>query len=170
MAIFVGYLWLISLMGEVRRVFQYHGAEHKSIYCFESGEQLTVENARRFSRLHPRCGTAFLLVVLLISILVFAVAFPLLPRFAETGWLNQVAQICLKILFMIPIAGVSYEVIKLAGKRGGKGFWGMMLWPGLQMQRLTTKEPNDEQLEIALAALKAAVHTDECEEASLCVL
>ncbi len=170
MAIFVGYLWLISLMGEVRRVFQYHGAEHKSIYCFEAGEELTVANARGFSRLHPRCGTAFLLVVLLISILVFAVAFPLLPRLAEAAWLNQAAQIGIKILFMIPIAGVSYEIIKLAGKHGGKGFWGVMLWPGLQMQRLTTKEPTDEQLEIALAALRAAVDTDECEEASLCVL
>jgi uncharacterized protein YqhQ len=169
-AIFVAYLWLISLMGEVRRVFQYHGAEHKSIYCFESGEELTVENARRFSRLHPRCGTAFLLVVLLISIVVFAIAFPMLPRFAESGWVNQVAQIGIKILFMFPIAGISYEIIKLAGKRGGKGFWGVMLWPGLQMQRLTTKEPTDEQIEIALAALRAAVDTDEGEEASLCVL
>jgi uncharacterized protein YqhQ len=169
-AIFVGYLWLISLMGEVRRVFQYHGAEHKSIYCFESGEELTVANARRFSRLHPRCGTAFLLVVLLISIFVFAASFPLLPRLAEAAWLNQAAQIGIKILFMLPIAGISYEIIKLAGKRGGKGFWGLMLWPGLQMQRLTTKEPSDEQIEIALAALKAAVDTDEGEEASLCVL
>lgn len=169
-AIFVAYLWIISLMGEVRRVFQYHGAEHKSIYCFEAGEELTVANARRYSRLHPRCGTAFLLVVLLISIFVFAVLFPLLPRLAEASWLNQAAQIGIKILFMIPIAGISYEIIKLAGKRGGKGFWGAMLWPGLQMQRLTTKEPTDEQIEIALTALKAAVDTDECEEASLCVL
>lgn len=169
-AIFVAYLWIISLMGEVRRVFQYHGAEHKSIYCFEAGEELTVANARRYSRLHPRCGTAFLLVVLLISIFVFAVIFPLLPRLAEASWLNQAAQIGIKILFMIPIAGISYEIIKLAGKRGGKGFWGAMLWPGLQMQRLTTKEPTDEQIEIALTALKAAVDTDECEEASLCVL
>ena len=169
-AIFVAYLWIISLMGEVRRVFQYHGAEHKSIYCFEAGEELTVANARRYSRLHPRCGTAFLLVVLLISIFVFAVVFPMLPRLAEASWLNQAAQIGIKILFMIPIAGISYEIIKLAGKRGGKGFWGAMLWPGLQMQRLTTKEPTDEQIEIALTALKAAVDTDECEEASLCVL
>jgi len=170
MAIFVAYLWLISLMGEVKRVFQYHGAEHKSIYCFEAGEELTVANARRHSRLHPRCGTAFLLVVLMISILVFAMAFPLLPRLAEAAWLNQLAQIGLKILLMLPIAGVSYEIIKLAGKKGGQGFWGVMLWPGLQMQRLTTKEPTDEQIEIALTALRAAVDTDECEEASLCVL
>ncbi len=169
-AIFVAYLWLISLMREVRRVFEYHGAEHKSIYCFEAGEELTVANARRHSRLHPRCGTAFLLVVLLISIFVFAVVFPLLPRLASSAWLNQAAQIGLKILLMIPIAGVSYEVIKLAGKREGKGFWGLVLWPGLQMQRLTTREPSDGQIEIALAALRAAVDTDEREEASLCVL
>lgn len=167
---FVAYLWLISLLGEVRRVFEYHGAEHKSIYCFEAGEPLTVERARRFSRLHPRCGTAFLLVVLVVSILVFATVFPLLPRLAESAWLNQLSQIGLKILLMLPIAGVSYEVIRLAGRKGGRGIWGVVLWPGLQLQRLTTREPSDEQLEIALAALKAAVDTAADQEASLCVL
>lgn len=169
-AIFVGYLWLISLMRDIQRVFQYHGAEHKSIYCFEAGQELTVANARAFSRLHPRCGTAFLLVVLAVSIVVFAAIFPFLPRLAENRVLNQVAQIGLKMLLMLPIAGISYEVIRQAGKRGGKGFWGVMLWPGLQMQRLTTREPDDDQIEIALAALRAAVGTDECEGPSLSCL
>ena len=169
-AIFVAYLWLISLFKDVRRVFEYHGAEHKSIFCFEAGQELTVANARTFSRLHPRCGTAFLLVVLVISIFIFAAIFPLLPRLAKAGWLNQALLILLKIGLMLPIAGISYEVIRLAGKRGGQGFWGGLLWPGLQMQRLTTREPDDDQIETALAALTAALDAGEAEEASLKVL
>ena len=167
---FVLYLWLIGLLGEVKRVFQYHGAEHKSIYCFEAGQELSVANARGFSRLHPRCGTAFLLVVLVTSILVFALVFPLLPRLAQPAWLNQVAQIGLKILLMLPIAGVSYEVIKLAGKKGGRGFWGLLLWPGLQLQRLTTREPDDSQIEIALCALRAATATEADRDPSIDIL
>jgi uncharacterized protein YqhQ len=157
-------------MKEIRSVFEYPGAEHKSIYCFEAGAELNVESARQYSRLHPRCGTAFLLVVLVVSILIFAIAFPLLPRLAEAAWLNQVLLIGLKIFLMLPIAGISYEVIRKAGKMEGRGFWGVLLWPGLQMQRLTTREPNDQQIEIALAALKAALDTDEAESASIRVL
>ncbi|MGD9124676.1 MAG: DUF1385 domain-containing protein [Desulfarculaceae bacterium] len=168
--LFVAYIWLISLMGEIKRVFMYHGAEHKSIYCFESGEELSVSNARKYSRLHPRCGTAFLLVVLVLSILIFTLIIPLLPPLAESGWLNHVFLIGIKILLMLPIAGLSYEVIRLAGKRGGQGFWGVLLWPGLQLQRLTTREPSDAQLEIALAALRAATCTPEGDEPSVCVL
>ena len=168
--LFVGYIYLISLMGEIKRVFMYHGAEHKSIYCFESGDELTVENAQAYSRLHPRCGTAFLLVVLMISIFLFAAILPLFPVFSDTKWLNHLVLIGLKILMMLPIAGISYEVIRLAGKKGGKGFWGLMLWPGLQLQRLTTREPTDDQVETALAALRAAVDTPEGEKATLGVL
>lgn len=168
--LFVGYLGGISLMAEIRRVFEYHGAEHKSIYCFEAGQDLTVDNARRYSRLHPRCGTAFLLVVLVVSLLVFTVVFPLLPRLAQAAWLNQLGQIGLKIMLMFPIAGISYEVIRLAGKKGGQGFWGTLLWPGLQMQRLTTREPSDEQIEIALTALRAATCTSEGQPSSLTCL
>ncbi len=167
--LFMAYLWIISLVRDIKRVFEYHGAEHKSIFCFESGQELTVENARDFSRLHPRCGTAFLLVVLVISIFIFAAVFPLLPRLAENTALNQAAQIGLKMLLMLPVAGISYEVIRRAGKREG-GFWRALLWPGLMLQRLTTREPSDQQLEIALAALKAAVDTDESAEPSLTVL
>ncbi len=168
--VFVAYLWIISRMRDIKRVFEYHGAEHKSIYCFEAGLPLTVENAREFSRLHPRCGTAFLLVVLVVSIAIFAVIFPLLPRLAPAAWLNQVFQIVLKIFLMLPIAGLAYEIIRLAGKKGGQGFWGAMLWPGLQMQRLTTREPDDAQIEVALTALKAAVATAEAEGPSLTCL
>jgi uncharacterized protein YqhQ len=167
---FVGYLGGISLMRDIRRVFEYHGAEHKSIYCFEAGQELTVANARAYSRLHPRCGTAFLLVVLVVSILIFTLVFPLLPRLAEAGWLNQLLQIVLKTALMLPIAGISYEVIRLAGKKGGKGIWGALLWPGLQMQRLTTREPSDDQIEIALTALREAVGAAEGQPASISCL
>ncbi|MBI4799296.1 MAG: DUF1385 domain-containing protein [Desulfarculus sp.] len=169
-ALFVAYLWLISRMKDIQRVFEYHGAEHKSIYCFEAGEELTVANARAYSRLHPRCGTAFLLVVLVVSMLVFTLVFPWLPRFSQSAVLNQAAQIGLKVLLMLPIAGISYEVIRLAGKKGGQGFWSVLLWPGLQMQRLTTREPDDDQIEIALTALRAAVCTAEGDEPSLSCL
>jgi uncharacterized protein YqhQ len=169
-ALFVAYIWVISLMGEVRRVFEYHGAEHKSIYCFEAGQELSVANARSFSRLHPRCGTAFLLVVLVISIFIFAGVLPLLPSLSASPWLNQAGLIGLKIVLMLPIAGLSYEVIRYAGKKGGGGFWGALLWPGLQLQRLTTREPSDQQIAVALAALAAATDTEDAAEASLCVL
>jgi uncharacterized protein YqhQ len=169
-AIFGAYIWIISLLRDIRRVFEYHGAEHKAIYCYENGGELTVEAARAYPRLHPRCGTAFLLVVLVVSILMFAVFLPLLPRLAEAGWLNQVLLIGLKILLMLPIAGISYEVIRLAGKKQGQGFWDALIWPGLQLQRLTTREPSDDQIEIALAALKAATNTSQDEGPSLCVL
>jgi uncharacterized protein YqhQ len=169
-ALFMAYLWGISRMRDIQRVFEYHGAEHKSIYCFEAGQELTVANARAYSRLHPRCGTAFLLVVLVVSMLIFAMVFPLLPKFSPNTVLNQAAQIGLKVLMMLPIAGISYEVIRLAGKQGGQGFWGMLLWPGLQMQRLTTREPDDDQIEIALTALRAAVGTAEGDEPSVSCL
>ena len=169
-AFFGAYLWIISLMRDIRRVFEYHGAEHKAIYCYESGGRLSVETARGYPRLHPRCGTAFLLVVLVVSILVFAAALPLLPRLAANGWLNQALLIGLKIVLMLPIAGVSYEVIRMAGKKQGRGLWGALIWPGLQLQRLTTREPSDDQIEIALAALQAATGTDKDQEPSICVL
>ncbi|CAO0821005.1 DUF1385 domain-containing protein [Desulfarculales bacterium] len=169
-ALLVSYLWLISRMKDIQRVFEYHGAEHKSIYCLEAGQDLAVANARRYSRLHPRCGTAFLLVVLAVSMLIFALVFPLLPKFSPKAGLNQAAQIGLKVLLMLPIAGISYEVIRLAGKKGGQGFWGILLWPGLQMQRLTTREPDDDQIEIALTALRAAVGTAEGDVSSLSYL
>ncbi len=169
-AIFGAYLWIISLLRDIRRVFEYHGAEHKAIYCYEDGSELTVEAAKVYPRLHPRCGTAFLLVVLVVSILIFAIFLPLLPRLAASGWLNQALLIGLKILLMLPIAGISYEVIRLAGNRQGQGFWDALIWPGLQLQRLTTREPSDDQIEIALAALKAATNTSSDEGPSLCVL
>ena len=109
-------------------------------------------------------------MVLVISIVIFAVALPLLPRLAQAGWLNQALLIGLKIFLMLPIAGISYELIRLAGNHDGKGFWGALIWPGLQLQKLTTREPSDDQIEIALEALKAATCTSKDEGPSICVL
>jgi uncharacterized protein YqhQ len=155
-------VWLISLFKEIRRIFEYHGAEHKSVYTYEAGEALTVENARKFSTLHPRCGTAFILVVLLISIFFFAIVFPFLPALHDVpGVMNQMIAIVMKILFMFPIAGLAYEIIKFSSRNMDRGLIRLAILPGLWMQKLTTREPTDDQLEVALAALKRALHGHE---------
>jgi uncharacterized protein YqhQ len=152
--LFVLYIMLISRIKDVSRVFQYHGAEHKSIFCYESGQDLTVENARRFTTRHPRCGTAFLFIVMLISILVFSIIGK------PTIWLN----ITLRIVLIPLIAGLAYEVIKFSG-RNDSIVMKIVSAPGLWMQRFTTREPDDGQLEVALAALKNVVWTPEQLEA-----
>lgn len=160
--IFLGYVWLISLFKEIRRIFEYHGAEHKSVYAYEAGEALTVENAKKFSTLHPRCGTAFILVVLLISIFFFSIAFPFVPTLHDvSGVMNQMIAIVLKILFMFPIAGLAYEIIKFSSRNMDRGMIRLAILPGLWMQKLTTREPSDDQLEVALAALNRALHGHE---------
>ncbi len=157
-AFFIAYIWLISLSGEIRRVFEYHGAEHKSIYAYEAGEPLTVENAKKHSTLHPRCGTAFILIVLLISIVVFSVFFPFVPTFATLPKIvTQGIHIGLKIVLMFPIAGIAYEMIKYSSKKMEKPLMRMLTLPGLWLQKLTTREPSDDQLEIALTALSRAI-------------
>lgn len=160
--IFLGYVWLISLFKEIRRIFEYHGAEHKSVYAYEAGEALTVENAKKFSTLHPRCGTAFILFVLLISIFFFSIAFPFVPTLHDvSGVMNQMIAIVLKILFMFPIAGLAYEIIKFSSRNMDRGMIRLAILPGLWMQKLTTREPSDDQLEVALAALNRALHGHE---------
>jgi uncharacterized protein YqhQ len=158
--IFLAYVWLISLSKEIRRIFEYHGAEHKSVYAYEAGEALTVENARRFSTLHPRCGTAFILVVLLVSIFFFAIVFPFIPNIGGSlGVVNQIFAMVMKILFMFPIAGLAYEMIRYSGRNMERGVIRWAVLPGLWMQKLTTREPSDAQLEVALAALDCALQT-----------
>ena len=157
MSIFVGYLWAISRMKEIHRVFQYHGAEHKSIWTYEKGEDLTVENARKNTRLHPRCGTSFLIIVLMVSIFIFSTVFPFMPRFSETTWLNQLAYVFIKIPLMFPVAGLAYEATKLSGKYPKSPLVRVFTWPGLMLQKITTQEPDDAQLEIALAALRTTL-------------
>lgn len=156
MLILLSYVYLISLMKDIHRVFQYHGAEHKSIYAFEAGEELTVENARKYTTLHPRCGTSFLLFLVLISILVFSVVFPVfhLTQFSSIPWLNHLLMILVKILLMFPVAGLSYELIKVSAAHLDHPFFRAVVWPGMLLQKLTTREPTDDQLEVALASLR----------------
>lgn len=159
LAMFLGYLVAISFVPDIRRVFEYHGAEHKSIWSWETTGTLTPAAARGFSRLHPRCGTAFLLFVLAVSIALFAVLVPVLLKLYAPGdyWLKHAYIISLKLVLMVPVSCLSYELIRFAGKFHENGLCKILCWPGLAMQLLTTKEPDDSQLEVALAALKGAL-------------
>ncbi len=150
--LFLSYVTAISYMKDVRRVFQYHGAEHKTIHCLEAGEDLTVENVRKQSRLHPRCGTSFVLFVLIISIVVFSLI----------SWNSLVMRIGLKLILLPVVAGLSYELLKAAGK-SQKGILGALSYPGLQLQRITTKEPDDLQIEVAIAAMNSVLATEPSE-------
>lgn len=152
--LFLIYIVLISKMKEIKRVFQYHGAEHKAIRCFEAKEPLTPENAAKFTRLHPRCGTSFLLIVVLLSIVIFS----FLGNFG-----NPMYRAFLKLLFMPLVAGIAYEVIQYAGKHDNK-FVDIISWPGMMFQKITTAEPDHGQLEVAITALKAVLDEQETLE------
>ena len=147
---FVAYIMLISLMKDIRRVFQYHGAEHKVVHTWEAREELTVENARVKSTLHPRCGTSFLLFVMVVSIVVFS-----LFKF-QAFWAIFLARVVLIPL----ISGLSYELIRFSAPRCRQGFFRIVVMPGLALQRITTKEPADDQLEVAIRALQEALELD----------
>jgi uncharacterized protein YqhQ len=165
-AIFIfAYIWGISFFPDIRRVFEYHGAEHKSICTFEAGEPLEVAYTRRHPTAHPRCGTSFILVVLLVSLLLFAVVFPLLPALTHTGLLNNLVQVLFKVALMFPIAALSYEIIRWGGRYPDHPLAHVLLWPGLATQRLTALEPDDSQLEVALTALKAVLAREQGGEA-----
>ena len=154
--IFIGYIAAISRLKDLRRVFEYHGAEHKTISCYEAEDELTPARAKLYSRLHPRCGTSFLLIVMVLAIFVFA---PLgLP-----AWYWLVAS---RILGIPLIAGLSYEVIKWAGKNRRKRWVRAVMWPGLMLQNLTTREPDEEQLAVAIASLEAVLARESPEEAA----
>jgi uncharacterized protein YqhQ len=155
-SIFLGYLWLISRMRDLQRVFQYHGAEHKTISCYEAGLPLTPENAQQFSRLHPRCGTSFLLIVMIVAIVVFA---PL----GTPPWYWLFAS---RIVGIPIVAGLAFEVIKWFGRNRGKRWAQILMWPGMQLQRLTTREPDLSQLAVAIAALQAVLAVENPREAS----
>jgi uncharacterized protein YqhQ len=146
-AIFLGYMFLLSRLRDLRRVFEYHGAEHKTISCYEAGLPLTPANAQRFTRLHPRCGTSFLLVVMIVAIFVFA---PIgLP-----AWYWLVAT---RILGVPVIAGISFELIKFAGRNRRRRWVQIVMWPGLKLQLLTTREPDLDELAVAISALEAVL-------------
>lgn len=152
MAIFLGYLTLVSRMKDIQRVFEYHGAEHKTIATYESGDELTVENARTHSRFHPRCGTSFLLIVMVVSIIVFSCL----------KWGHMWQNMLYRLLLLPVVAGISYEMIKIAGRSKNR-FVALLTKPGLWLQRITTREPDDSQLEVAIASLKAVL-TDNRED------
>ncbi|MEJ7750829.1 MAG: DUF1385 domain-containing protein [Thermoleophilaceae bacterium] len=154
--IFLAYIWLISRMRDLQRVFEYHGAEHKTISCYEAGLDLTPENAQRFSRLHPRCGTSFLLIVMIVAIFVFA---PL-------GKLDLQWLLISRVVGIPLVAGIAFEVIKLFGRNRTKRWARVLMWPGLQLQRLTTREPDLAQLAVAIAALDAVLAVENPAEAT----
>ena len=149
--IFLLYLWGISFSKENRRVFQYHGAEHKSIFAFEAGEDLTVERVKGYSRLHPRCGTSFLLIVMVVSILVFA----LLPHSLPFGY-----KVASRVVFIPLIAGISYEIIRFADRKKEKKGVRYFIQPGLWLQRLTAHEPSDDQIAVAIRALQEVLELE----------
>ena len=144
LGIFFVYIWAITFWKSMRRIFEYHGAEHKSIFALEAGEKLTAENAYKYSTHHPRCGTSFLLIVMVVSILIFM----FLPR------PHTISERLLRLAFVPLIAGISYELIKLSGKKRNSRLAAILIAPGLFLQKITTKEPDGEQLEVALTALR----------------
>ena len=167
--VFVFYIWLIGRMDDIKRMFMYHGAEHKTIHCFEHGLDMTPENAKSFPRLHVRCGTAFLIMVMVIAILVYTI-FPLNAIISGFGVPDGLPKLLLvivaRIVLMPLIAGISYEItVKWAGSHPDNPLVKVILWPGMQMQYLTTNEPDDGQIECAIAAMQAVLDREAAEEA-----
>lgn len=148
--IFIGYMVLVAQMKDIKRVFEYHGAEHKTIFCYENNLELTVENVRKQKRFHPRCGTNFMIIVLIISAIVFSIIGRNPNMFINLGY---------RLLLLPVIAGISYEFIRFLGKTKNR-FWGLFAKPGLWLQKITTREPDDEQIEVAIKALKLAMGMD----------
>jgi len=149
-AIFVLYVAAISMMKDIRRVFQYHGAEHKTINAYEANEELTVERVRQYTKVHVRCGTSFILVVLVTSILVFMFI----------SWDSIIERFLYKILLLPVVAGVAYEVIRFAGRHKNSSLAGALVWPGLLMQKITTREPEPEMIEVAIRSLQSVLESE----------
>ena len=157
-AILVAYIWAVALMPDIKRVFMYHGAEHKTVYCNENDEELTVENCRKYPVMHPRCGTAFLLIVMVISILVTSVA----SVFGLDG--NVFTRILVRIILLPIVAGLSYELLQWTG-RNDNWLTRILRWPGMQLQRLTALQPTDDMIEVAIVAMKLAKGEEWHDEA-----
>lgn len=151
--IFVGYLAVTALMKDIKRTYEYHGAEHKTIACYEAGEELTVENVKKYTRFHPRCGTSFIFISLFISIFVFCFI----------TWSNMWARMALQIVLLPVIIGISYELIRIAG-RYDNIFTKIISAPGLRLQRLTTREPDADEIEVAIAAIKPCIPENREED------
>lgn len=147
---FIGYIVLISRMEDIQRVFQYHGAEHKTIHCYENGKELTPENAKDFVRLHPRCGTSFLMFVMVISLILFSLL----------GWPNLIMRVVSRIILIPVVAAISFEILQWAGRSNNR-FVELVSVPGLLLQKLTTREPDASQLEVAIVSMKAVLVPSE---------
>ncbi len=147
-SVFLLYIYIVSLFPDIRRVFEYHGAEHMTVNCYEAGEKLTIKNARKYTTIHSRCGTSFLFIVLIFAILIFSIVPIELPFFLL---------LFARLPFLFPIAGVAYEVLKLSAKYEGNPFFKALILPGLLFQKITTKTPDNRQIEVAIAALKGVV-------------
>lgn len=156
-AVFAGYISLISRLDEVKRLFMYHGAEHKSVHVWEANEPLDVEHARLKSTAHPRCGTSLILLVIATSILVFAAVLPFVPVVFSNGFAQALFLLLIKLPLLLPIAGVAYELQRLAAKHPRNPLVRALIAPGMLMQKLTTREPGDRELEVALTALRKTV-------------
>ena len=163
-AIFVGYIALTAMEKDIKRVFQYHGAEHKTIFCYESGEELTVENVRKHTRFHPRCGTSFMFLMLAVGILISSVLVVILPEFIIS---RNYIWVPIKILLLPLTCGIGYELIKICGRHDNI-FTRIIAAPGLWVQRLTTKEPDDSMIEIAIAAVKEVIPSDGSDVIECC--
>jgi uncharacterized protein YqhQ len=167
LCIVIGYMALLRMIPDVRRMFQYHGAEHKTISTYEAQEPLTVENARSKTTLHPRCGTTFLVMVAMVSVVVFSIISPFLPRIPGAhGFLENVMLFLMKLPFIPVIAGITFEIQRIFARYCTTGPLRVLLWPGFLVQKVTTIEPDDDQLEVALAAMRATLFREEAPEAA----
>lgn len=149
--LFFGYLYLASMMKDIKRVWQYHGAEHKTIHCYENDEELTVENVRKYTTKHPRCGTSFIFLVMVVSIIVFSFL----------GWHSMIINVLLRLIFIPLVAGFSYELLKFAGRHCEWKIMKIINAPGMLFQLFTTKEPDDDQIEVAIEAFKNVLVEDK---------
>jgi uncharacterized protein YqhQ len=161
-AFFIIYIWAISFLDDIKKMFQYHGAEHMAIHCYEHKKELTIKNVSTFTTLHPRCGTAFILIVLIVAIVVFSIIPSLMlwlfPGFAVLGfWIKKLILFVVRLLFIPVVAGVSYEILKASDKYKGNFLLRTFSMPGLWLQKITTQPPNKAQIEVAIASLKAAL-------------
>lgn len=157
---FLAFLWAIAHMKDIRRVFQYHGAEHQAVHAYEAGLNLYPKNLSRFPTEHARCGTAFLIMVIVVSILVFAIVFPFMPDLSASKWLNQTIYVALKAPLIFPIASLSYELIRLSARATNRTLAALLSAPGLLFQKITTKRPQPDQQEVAIVALLSALRPE----------
>ncbi len=166
LVLFISYVVLISMMTDIKRVFQYHGAEHKAVNCYEAQKKLTVKNAQKFTTINARCGTSFVLFVMLIGIVIFSLVplliFNVFPEIMVLNfWVQRVLLLVTRLIFLLPLASVSYEVLKLSAKHSRNPLFNIVMQPGLLVQRLTTRQPTDDQVKVALESMKYVLKKEQ---------